>query len=174
MQQRFFKSRHWGRENLGLQFGFASLSYILSSFGHITIFSAFVILAELTLRLWPALVLWGWLFWKSFISGHLLPVHHWPWCCEVCHQWGCYPGGARWCQDPHHHVRWEALKLTLFSNTEKRALPKSLVAVFEKCYLIGRPYLGRLWYSLLYYSTIQCIVYSYSDKGRFSIENLLN
>lgn len=158
MQQIFFKNRHWGRENLGLQFGFVSLSYILSSFGHITIFSAFVILAESTLRLWPALVLWDWLFWKSFISGHLLPVHHWPWCCEVCHQWGCYPGGARWCQDPHHHVRWEALKLTLlFSNIEKRALPKSLVAVFEKCHLIdliwedcGTVYCTTIQYSVLF------------------------
>lgn len=66
-------------------------------------------------------LLWDWTFWNSLVSGHLLLIHHWPWRCEVCHQWGRYSGGTRGCQDPHHHVRWGALRLiSLLSDTERR------------------------------------------------------
>lgn len=36
--------------------------------------------------------------------GHIIPVHHRTWCCEICHQRRCNSGGARWSQNSHHHV----------------------------------------------------------------------
>lgn len=97
-------------------------------------------------------LLWDWTFWNFLVSGHLLFIHHWPWRCEVCHQWGRYSGGTRGRQDPHHHVRWGGLEahLIIVRHGEEALLE---LTVWYKCRLLGQ---SLFWIdcSVMYYLQI--------------------